>query len=164
MLQETHPHNKTICGTAIGEIVKNSYKTAISRTRPSAPMTYLNSKNLLQGRVIDVGCGKGKDCKHFDIDGYDIHYRPEFPLSSSYDTVTCNYVLNVLPEEVETSVICECLAYLKKGGIAYFTVRRDKFKCGYNSSRKTFQRIVELDAEILIEKKGAFCIYKLVRL
>jgi hypothetical protein len=142
-----------------GENMKNkAHLTAISRKKPSLPMSFLYRMGLLNGSLLDYGCGRGYDAKHFDMDSYDSHYQPKYP-TKKYDTITCHYVLNVVP--LSTLIINELQALLKKKGICYITVRRDKFKEGY-TSRGTFQRNVILNLPILKETK-AYCIYVLTK-
>ena len=37
--------------------------TAISRKAPSRPMRFLQEHDLLKGRMLDYGCGRGTDAK-----------------------------------------------------------------------------------------------------
>ncbi len=75
--------------------MSNAYRTAIKRTRPSAPMAKLAEKDLLQGRALDYGCGRGFDAEHFGMEKYDPHFAPERP-TGRFDVITCNFVLNVI--------------------------------------------------------------------
>lgn len=64
----------------------NSHLTAIERTSLSYPARILLNKKKIVGKVLDFGCGIGKDVellqhKGFDIVGYD-------PLNS---TNKCNF-------------------------------------------------------------------------
>ncbi len=84
---------------------------------------------LLQGDILDFGCGFGKDvellCQQgFAVEGYDKHYQPKYP-DKNYDTIICFYVLNVLKPEEQSKVLMEISALLKATGKAYFAVRRD---------------------------------------
>ena len=56
-----------------------SQLTAPLRDDPSAPMLYLAEQNLLQGRVLDYGCGHGFDADYYDLCGYDPYLRPKMP-------------------------------------------------------------------------------------
>lgn len=102
-------------------------KTAIARKTISAPMKWLHNNNFLNnlGDSIDFGCGRGFDAEYFNMEKYDPYHHPITP-TGKYDTVTCNYVLNVVePEEVQ-SIIDQIKALLKPTGKAYISVRRDK--------------------------------------
>jgi hypothetical protein len=135
-------------------------KTAISRTKPAKPMRLLDEKGLLKGSKLDYGCGKGLDAETFNMEKFDPFYHPEKPNDSSFDTITCQYVLNVLPKDEETKILKDIQNLLKNTGKAYITVRRDISKEGL-TSKKTFQRNVVLSLPVLHEEKNAFCIYEL---
>ena len=82
------------------EKINHPYLTAIKRTDLSVPTRHLLQNNLLKGKILDYGCGFGYDTdelknRSFDIQGYDYYYRPDYP-DSKFDTIICNYVLNVL--------------------------------------------------------------------
>jgi diadenosine tetraphosphate (Ap4A) HIT family hydrolase len=131
---------------------KFSHLTAIGRTYLSFPAQVLLAKNLLQGKVLDFGCGFGSDVellrkKGFDIVGYDPYYFPEYP-SGKFDTIICFYVLNVLFTEEQANVLMEVSYLLKPGGKAYYAVRRDLEKQGFREhyvhKKPTYQCIVKL--------------------
>ncbi len=55
---------------------QNSHLTAIERTALSYPARIVLNQQKLKGKVLDLGCGIGKDVellknKGFDIVGYD---------------------------------------------------------------------------------------------
>lgn len=137
----------------------HSHKTAIKRNKLSAPVNYLVQNELIKGQALDFGCGKGYDCDTLGIDGYDIYYRPEYPVKK-YDTIVCNYVLNVLPEECWDDVIEQILSLLKDDGIAYISVRNDKKNLNGITKTGTYQTFVDLDLPF-IKKTFGFIIYKL---
>jgi len=137
----------------------NSHKTAKKRATLSRPMRYLHEKGLLRGKLLDYGCGRGDDAERLSMDKYDPCYFSGRPIALSYDTITCNYVLNVIKDESSRkAVLSRILRCLKPGGTAYISVRRDKFREGVNA-RGTFQATVELDLPVLVEKKGKFITY-----
>ncbi|MGE5356607.1 MAG: HIT domain-containing protein [Deltaproteobacteria bacterium] len=108
---------------------KYSHLTAKERETLSFPAKIVFNKNLLNGEVLDFGCGFGKDVevlnkKGINITGYDKHYFPDYP-QKRFDTIICFYVLNVLMTEEQANVLMEISQLLKPGGYAYFAVRRD---------------------------------------
>lgn len=110
-------------------IINHPYLTAIKRTALSAPTTFLNRKKLLKGRILDFGCGYGFDTDDLkrqghDIVGYDYYYRPDYP-EGIFDTIICNYVLNVLEPYAQAEVLMNVTNLLSPQGTAYITVRRD---------------------------------------
>ncbi|WP_392532439.1 bifunctional class I SAM-dependent methyltransferase/HIT family protein [Nostoc sp. C117] len=129
-----------------------SHLTAIERTYLSFPAQFLLNQNLLQGKILDFGCGLGNDVKILgkkgcDITGYDPYYFPEYP-QNKFDTIICFYVLNVLFKEEQSNTLMEISHLLKPGGKAYYAVRRDIKKEGFREhyvhKKPTFQCIVKL--------------------
>lgn len=129
-----------------------SHLTALERTYLSFPAQFLLNQNLLQGKILDFGCGFGNDVKilrqkGYDIIGYDPHYFPESP-HSKFDTIICFYVLNVLFTEEQANILMEVSHLLKPGGKAYYAVRRDINKEGFREhyvhKKPTYQCIVKL--------------------
>ncbi|MCU0389496.1 MAG: HIT domain-containing protein [Thermoflexibacter sp.] len=120
----------------------NSHLTVKERIEPSLPTRFLLKEKRLAGKILDFGCGLGADVdflrkNKFDVTAYDKHYFPEYP-QEKFDTIICNYVLNVLLPEEQTQVLMEIAQLLKSSGKAYFAVRRDIKKNGfvYNPKRK----------------------------
>ena len=134
-----------------------SHCTAITRKNPSVPMRNLNKLGLLEnGRKLDYGCGRGFDADFFHMDRFDPHYSPATP-TKKYDTITCNYVLNVVNKDQGARILQKIEDLLKDGGTAYITVRRDIKKEG-KTSKGTYQRNVFLDLPILKET-STYCTY-----
>ena len=133
----------------------NTFKTAITRNRPSLPARYLKSQGLLKGKMLDYGCGKGLDAKCYDMDKYDPYYAPKRNQRGKYDIITCTYVLCVLSKSKQKMVIENIRNLLRKNGVAYISVRRDL------KEPKGDQRIVNLNLPIIKETSG-YCIYKLI--
>ena len=112
--------------------INKSWKTAITRRKISRPMHWLISNNLITEKsVLDYGCGRGTDVNflkslRYNVVGYDPYFFPVMPLGS-FDVVTCIYVLNVIPEEIERrDILYKGLEYLKAGGRMYAAIRADK--------------------------------------
>lgn len=143
---------------------KNPYNhlTAKERDRLSFPAKILVNKNLIQGKVLDYGCGFGKDVellrsKGVEIVGYDKHYFPEYPVQK-FDTILCFYVLNVLLPEEQSNVLIEISRLLKPSGRAYFAVRRDIKYEGFRThkihQKPTYQCIVKLDYKSVFKNEN----------
>jgi len=136
----------------------NSHLTAIERDKMSYPSRILLKEKLINGKVLDFGCGLGKDVetfkeKGFDIQGYDPHYFPNYPLEQ-FDIIICHYVLNVIFPKEQSIVIHEISKLLKKGGRAYLTVRRDIKKEGF---RKHFvHKIDTYQCNVILPFKSIF--------
>jgi diadenosine tetraphosphate (Ap4A) HIT family hydrolase len=112
-----------------------SHLTAKERQYISFPARYLLKSNLINGEVLDFGCGFGKDVEQLKergvkIEGYDPFYFKAFP-EKKYDTILCFYVLNVLLPEEQMQVLMNVSLLLKSSGKAYFAVRRDIEHDGY---------------------------------
>ncbi len=130
----------------------NSHLTAIERTTLSYPARILFNQNKIIGKVLDFGCGIGKDVellkdKGIDIIGYDPFYFP-IQLHEKYDTILCFYVLNVLLPEEQNQVLMRISTLLKPNGKAYFAVRRDVYYQGFRihkmHKKETYQCQVKL--------------------
>jgi len=98
----------------------NFHLTAKERRSASQPTRTLFRKGYIKGRTLDYGCGFGEDVKYLkskgiDVEGYDIHYKPKFP-NGKFDTIICNYVLNVLLPEQQTEVLMEISELLNSEG------------------------------------------------
>lgn len=114
-----------------------SHLTAKEREKLSYPSRILLNQNWIEGKVLDFGCGHGKDVeklkeKGIDIIGYDPHYQPEYP-TEKFDTILCHYVLNVIQKQEQANVLFEVSRLLKFGGKAYFSVRRDIKNPGFRT-------------------------------
>jgi ATP adenylyltransferase len=139
------------------KITENIYShlTAKERTQLSFPSNYLKNRGILKGKILDYGCGFGKDVQilkgqGYDIVGYDPYYFPDFP-TEKFNTIICHYVLNVLKPEVQSLVLMRVSSLLSENGIAYFTVRRDIVYEGFRihkiHNKPTFQMLVRLPYE-----------------
>ena len=142
---------------------KYAHLTAKERDRASFPTRKLLSKGLIQGRVLDFGCGHGADVaflkrEGFDVVGYDPHYAPEWP-DGHFDTILCHYVLNVLKQREQSDVLMDVAELLKPSGAAFYSVRRDLRRPGFRLHRKhrkyTYQANVHLPFETVLRTK--FC-------
>lgn len=131
---------------------QNSHLTAIERTSLSYPARILLNQNKIKGKVLDFGCGVGKDvellkAQGFDITGYDPFYFPSFP-TEKYDTILCFYVLNVLLPEEQAEVLMNVSHLLHPDGKAYFAVRRDiryeGFRMHKVHQKETYQCLIKL--------------------
>ena len=149
------------------ERINNPYLTAIHRKDISAPTRFLLKHELLKGRILDFGCGYGFDTntlkqQGFDITGYDSYYRPERP-DGKFDTIICNYVLNVLEPYEQADVLMDISNLLSPNGCAYFAVRRDLKEEGFRLhlmyKKYTYQCNVRLPYKS-IERNDSFEIYE----
>ncbi|MCF6139812.1 HIT domain-containing protein [Flavobacterium sp. K77] len=130
----------------------NSHLTAIERTSLSYPARILLNQKKIKGKVLDFGCGIGKDVEllkneGFDITGYDPFYFPTSP-TEKYDTILCFYVLNVLLPEEQAEVLMNVSSLLKPNGKAFFAVRRDIQHEGFRihkiHKKETYQCLIRL--------------------
>jgi diadenosine tetraphosphate (Ap4A) HIT family hydrolase len=149
------------------EKINHPYLTAIKRTDLSVPTRYLLRHGLLKGRVLDFGCGFGFDtdelCRQgMDVTGYDYYYRPDYP-DGKFDTIVCNYVLNVLEPYAQAEVLMNVSNLLKPNGAAYFAVRRDLTEEGFRlhavHKQYTYQCNVRLPYESLV-RNSSFELYR----
>ena len=146
------------------------YQTAINRSKPSLPARFLEDQGLLEGKILDYGCGYGFDAEYYGMDKYDPRYFPYNRWAfrdrklSQYDIITCTYVLCVLPPKLQQKVLFDVEVLLRKGGNAYISVRRDILDyvpiSGPLAHKKSVQQYVRLPLPIL-EENSNFCIYEL---
>jgi diadenosine tetraphosphate (Ap4A) HIT family hydrolase len=131
---------------------QNSHLTAIERTSLSYPARLVLNQNKIIGKVLDFGCGIGKDVeilktKGFHVVGYDPFYFKTFPIEK-FDTILCFYVLNVLLPEEQAEVLMNVSSLLTPNGKAYFAVRRDiqyeGFRVHKLHKKETYQCIIKL--------------------
>lgn len=105
----------------------NSHKTAIQRRKPSRPLLVALELEAIKGRVLDYGCGRGKDCDYLQslgvkVIGYDPHFHPVKP-KGKFNTVLMTYVVNVLSLEERDQAIIDAWGYVKRGGRLIITSR-----------------------------------------
>jgi len=138
----------------------NKY-TAVVRKKPSLPCRILNKHSLLIGKMLDYGCGRCFDAKYYGMDAFDPNWNIYNYINkpSTYDTIVCNYVLNVVTPLEEEVIIDHIYMLLKTRGNAYFTVRRD-LKRDAQKGRGCIQRMVYLPLES-IHRTSAFEIYRM---
>ena len=99
--------------------MSKSHLTAKGRKSVSRPMRMLNEMGLLVGRMLDYGCGRGFDADHFGMDSFDPYYK-NVSLVGKYDTITCNYVLNVIEGDL-VEILSRLRSLLVDGGTCYIT-------------------------------------------
>jgi len=150
----------------------DSHRTAMNRSRLSAPMSWLLSAgHLNMTSILDYGSGKGYDANWLRLHGrpiepssvadFDPYYQPKLP-NRKFDIVTCIYVLNVLPIEQEMKVINEAFSFVAPQGKLFIAVRNDILKEG-ETHIGTYQRRVNLDFPLLVKTRG-FKIYQITDL
>ena len=130
----------------------NSHLTAKQRDTPSLPIRRLHERGLLQGRVLDYGCGYGQDvrfmqAKGYDAYGYDPHYFADSQLGT-FDIIVCFYVLNVLFPDEQTDVLMNISRLLKPTGRAYFSVRRDIIRDGFRTHQLHGKPVYQCDVQL----------------
>lgn len=144
--------------------MNKSHLTAITRKAPSAPMKWLDAHGLLKGKMLDYGCGKGYDADTFGMEKYDpFWFKCDDFCAGEFDTITCNYVLNVIPDSKEREVLIEnALHWLKDTGNFYIAVRADKTALKGYTKKGTWQGYIVLPYP-LIHACGAFDLYHLTK-
>jgi diadenosine tetraphosphate (Ap4A) HIT family hydrolase len=140
----------------------NSHLTAKERDILSFPAKILFNKNLLDGDVLDFGCGFGSDVKLLkakgkNIVGYDKFHFPEYP-TKKFDTIICFYILNVLLPEEQATVLMELSQLVKPNGKVYIAVRRDLQYEGFRMhklhQKKTYQCNVILNSKSFFKNEN----------
>lgn len=94
-------------------------------------------------------------------DAYDLHYRPDGIVRDFYDTITCIYVLNVLPDYSERLQVFRAVRdLLKPGGRMFFAVRNDREHLRGWTSKGTWQGHIKMDPRQLLHNTASYCIYQ----
>lgn len=128
-----------------------SARTALPRSKPSAPVRFLIESNVFAGRCLDWGCGLSVDQFYIasqpnvkSCDAYDKHHWPTRP-SGVYDVIYCGYVANTLRPVRRRGLYMDMLQFMDYTTTAYIVVRSDKIDGepsddGVVTSRGTFQK------------------------
>lgn len=128
------------------------HKTAMARNSPSTVARLICEGEFitkLDGikRILDFGCGRGKDVdfyrsKGFDVEGYDPYIPFGFanPPQGIFDLVTIVFVINVLPNCWERlQVIKKAVEYLRRGGYI-FLAARSSYAIGMEAQKKGWRQ------------------------
>lgn len=116
---------------------------AIRHSTVSFGAQWLVEHGHVFGRVLDFGSGFGSDADHFNWEAYDPHYRQR-ELSTDYDTVVCNHVLNMLTQKSRSEAIRRIQNLLSQCGTAFLIVPRNIPSEGKVALRKRIQNYVIL--------------------
>lgn len=153
----------------------NSHKTAMVRKALPVPVRWLLSQDMMNGNILDYGCGKCAEInqtmlrwpKIKSVTSYDPFYEPDALNKSArerFDVVLCTYVLCTLIADYEPLVLKAVQSHLLPNGVAYITVRADEPRQGYGpSSNGTFQRKVEMPYLYRLRETSRYRIYLLTR-
>ncbi|KKT82598.1 MAG: HIT family protein [Microgenomates group bacterium GW2011_GWC1_44_9] len=144
------------------EVLRASGETAPNRYCPSYPARFLVENELVNGRILDFGCGHGFDVEYFlnhgiEAMGWDPVHRPEIPPEmypqGYFKWIHCAFVLNTLPySDQRLDILVQIHNLLPNDGRLILTLRSSqelirkvkpvwkKFGDGYVTSRGTFQK------------------------
>jgi len=139
-----------------------AHKTAMARSKPSAPAKWLHGQGLIQGRALDYGCGRGMDADTYGMERYDPYFSPDYP-REKFDTIFCTFVLNVIESQrSRDSVVGDVISLLTPDGVAYITVRTDKRDLNGRTKSGTWQGLVTLDLPV-VHRGSGYIIYRATR-
>ena len=145
--------------------------TAIKRNRLSAPIKWALDRGQIRSQVYDWGCGRGDDVellrneelRGLKVIGYDpVHFpknAPETVDFSRIKTIICNYVLNVIENKRERTMLLKKIAgKINDDTSVILSVRKDTtinreakkgnyiaYRDGFVTSRNTFQKGFNMD-------------------
>lgn len=152
-----------------------SAKTAIHRTRVSAPLQWLLDNDLIQGDACNWGEGRAfvDTAAMNERTGYAIGYDPMSTVDTNrwlptrkFDTIYCGYVMNVVLVEEARHIEKQIKEHLNPGGTAFIAVRIDEvhgepYRDGVITKRGTFQVSYApyMFPEYILHKTGHYAIY-----
>lgn len=116
---------------------------AIRRSTISFGADWLVNQNLVNGRVLDYGCGFGFDADQFGWERFDPYYH-QTKLEGDYDTIICNHVLNMLTRASRERAMQNIRSLLTDAGVAWLIVPRNIPQTGKAALRKRIQNYVVL--------------------
>lgn len=128
--------------------------TAINRRHIPSPTCHLMDLDLLQGSILDYGCGKCHTVnnEHAKMAGWDPNHRRVNARGKLYRTIICNYVLNVIESpQIRQGILCDIDSLLHRDGRAYITVRADIKKDHY-TGKGTWQGNITLPYKLIPHK------------
>ena len=143
-----------------------SHLTAITRTKLSAPMKWMEGEGFFDGvprnKCLDYGCGKGFDADALGFQKYDpFWFKCDDFSPSEFDVITCNFVLNTLPDEAERQKVLDTiLRWLAPSMSAFISIRSDKKELKGITKRGTYQGYHPPSLP-LIHKGSGYEIYQL---
>jgi 2-polyprenyl-3-methyl-5-hydroxy-6-metoxy-1,4-benzoquinol methylase len=115
----------------------------VNRGTVSFGAEWLVSRNLVQGRVLDYGCGFGFDADYFGWEAFDPYYRQQKP-EGQFDTIICNHVINMLTRASRAALLDSIQKLLTETGVAWLIVPRNIPRTGKVTMRKRIQNFVHL--------------------
>jgi hypothetical protein len=119
-------------GAPMDEAAADAYGGLTSMERTSVPMRHWREAGLLSGDVLDFGCGK----ERHEHARYDAFTEPDpAPLCREWDTIICNYVLNVQPAEHLIHQTCALLRALARPSGCVLVATRSDMARSYTSKR-----------------------------
>lgn len=137
-----------------------SYLTARWRKNVSGPTKFLINTDRIRERTLDYGCGRGYDARQIGAHSYDPYYQPVMP-DGQFDTIICNYVLNVIPDLTTRNGVLELIrSKLAPGGLAYISVRNDRAALNGYTKRGSWQGLVVLDLPVVTTNR-VFTMYRM---
>lgn len=97
--------------------MNNSFLSAKNRPAPSKPLLDMLESGVVNGSILDYGCGKGADVDYLTIikpntmiAGYDPHYQPILP-RLLFDTIFCAYVINYIRDR---AIVDDMISTMKR--------------------------------------------------
>lgn len=138
-----------------------TYGGGTALKRSSSPLRYWKKQKLLKGRVFDFGCGT----EEHDFAKYDMIHAPDIDaLLFQYDTIMCNYVLNVQPTDHLVDLILALMLHMMKtDGRCLIAIETSKKNSGAASQGRQRSKTPKQWAQIIerffvIEKTSStFC-------
>ena len=104
--------------------VKVSLGGAPKRKSESQPSKILNKLKLLNGRILDYGCGYGFDADKNNWEKYDPYYFDN-KIEGNFDTIVCINVISAVSSKIRKEILNNIQELLNESGKAYLSVPRN---------------------------------------
>lgn len=135
-----------------------------------ARFTYKRIKKIKKNKILDIGCGGGRDCfyfykKKFNVTGIDISKKAikknsqkktknlnfkifdigKDKIIDKFEIIYCRFFLHAIDEKLENKLIKLITKVSKKNSLIFFEFRNNKDKIFKNSKKIKHNDVIEFE-------------------